>query len=355
MNTKAYIQNLHKKYNNVNMAHALSPIAEGVNRIITDSAVNYSANYSRHLLEEIISVLVAQETSTTERQLYNLLGSTSLNPLSTEVSRFAIRHQGSAKEKSYRNNVIPVASFDTSKTTFRTVIFEAGMQWQERQVAQLGVCNINAIFELAQTQKEVLDMYIDDLVLVGNGRDLRGFLNHNEVDVVTNDNNIFALIEAGNFNAVKDIFINLRESMIKNTFELVVPDTFIIPTTLYRKLKDTTSDSIQINATNVTLLAHLEETVGLKFIASKRLVEYEGDNAGIKITDSDRMRIICARLGGATKQKELMAYYNHLPFTLHPPIMEKGRIFNQSMEMGSSVFCLVDKGIMSYLDIKKQS
>ena len=322
------------------------------NSFVDSVATNYSANYARHMLEDLNNTLIVQETSDTERQLYNLLGKKQINPLSTEISRFAIRHQGSAVEKSYRNNVIPTASFDTSKVTFPTFLFEGGIEYQERQIQQINVCGINALFEFAKTQKEVLDMVVDDLVLVGNGRDLKGFFNHDEVLTITNDSNIMDLIKQGQFSAVKDIFTGLKKAVRRNASRLLMPDTFIISEDLDMELREATSESIQLNATNITLKDFLEKTTNMKFIVSKRLCEQDRDNAGIKITDADRTRIICARLGGKTKENELIAYYDYVPFTLFPPIMKEGRMFSQTMHLGSSGFCLVDKDVMTYLDIK---
>ena len=44
------------------------------NSFVDSVATNYSANYARHMLEDLNNTLIVQETSDTERQLYNLLG-----------------------------------------------------------------------------------------------------------------------------------------------------------------------------------------------------------------------------------------------------------------------------------------
>lgn len=360
---KQYIIDSYGKYDMNALVLPESKI-QTTSRIVQDSVIGSSPspNFSKHFLEEISNILLTQKIPQIEAPQYNLLSPTVIAPTTTTISRLAIKRIAKAQKKSNRSNVVPTSSFETSKTSYGVERFDSAVEWDPFEINQMRSCGVDAYLEMVEASKIALAMKLDDYRLVGDGSSVKGFLNHDEVPIITNDNNIMDMIAKGEFDAVTDIFIKLRDSILDNSVYMVTPDTFIISEKLFNALNSVRSTAYQQNATNVTLMDYVisqtripKERGGfdeMNFMSSKRLMELPGYNAGIKITDADRTRIICARLGGETKTEDKMGYHDWVPFTLYPPVLKDQQVFNQYMEQGTSQFYLLDDKIMAYLDIK---
>jgi len=358
-------EQLTQQYSELNITSLLLPISKKQtdSSIIEDSAISgVTPNMSKHALEQISNLIITQKIPDAEAPQYGLLSPTVMKPTTTEMTRLARRRIGKVQKKSTGSNTTSTSGVVFSRVKYGGQRFHGGVDWDPFDADMARVSGIDLYMELLEAEKIAMSMDIDHYRLVGDGEGVTGFLNHDQVPIITNDNNLMDLIEKGDFDAVAGIFVTLRNSILENSFYMVTPDTFILSEKIFNALNSVRSGVYQNNATNVNLMDFLmmatrmpKKTGGynsMNFISSKRLIGLPGYNNGIKITDADRTRIICARLGGETKEKDLMGFHDWIPFKLYVPVLKDLGRFNQYMEQGTSRFYLLDDKIMTYLDIK---